>query len=101
MENEIKSEKTSKKINLNLILFIIFVILGLGLVILGFIIDKNERGDLKFGYDPAWYIYLLEISGAVIFLLSFGYLRAYLQEKYNIRKMNVNQMSVISIFGAL
>ena len=101
MENEIKSEKTSKKINLNLILFIIFVILGLGLVILGFIIDKNERGDLKFGYDPAWYIYLLEISGAVIFLLSFGYLRAYLQEKYNIRKMNVKQMSVIAIFGAL
>ena len=101
MENEIKSEKTSKKINLNLILFIIFVILGLGLVILGFIIDKNERGDLKFEYDPAWYIYLLEISGAVIFLLSFGYLRAYLQEKYNIRKMNVKQMSVIAIFGAL
>ena len=101
MENEIKSEKTSKKINLNLILFIVFVVLGLGLVILGFIIDKNERGDLKFGYDPAWYIYLLEISGAVIFLLSFGYLRAYLQEKYNIRKMNVKQMSVIAIFGAL
>lgn len=52
-------------------------------------------------YKPAAYIYILEIVGAAIFLLSFGYLYAFLQIKFNIRKMNVKQMAVIGIFGAL
>ena len=52
-------------------------------------------------YKPAAYIYILEIVGAAIFLLSFGYLYSFLQIKLNLRKMNVKQMAVIGIFGAL
>ncbi len=52
-------------------------------------------------YASAWYIYVLEIMGALIFLLSFGYLYQFLQEKFNLKKMTVKQMSVIAIFSAL
>ena len=52
-------------------------------------------------YSPAFYIYLLEIIGAAIFLLSFGYLYTYLQDKFNLKKMTIKQMSVIAIFSAL
>ena len=60
-----------------------------------------KEKDIMSKYHPAFYIYLLEIIGAAIFLLSFGYLYAFLEAKFNLKKMTIKQMSVIAIFGAL
>ena len=80
MENEKKIKDSSNK-NLYLIAFIIIAILGLALVITGFILDKTGRDAFNAlehakgeKYQTAWYIYLLDISGALVFLLSFSYL---------------------------
>ncbi len=105
MERELKSDST-KNIKKYLIIFIILAVLGLGLIALGFTLDRIgastfvKTEEVK-KYSPAFYIYLLEIGGAIIFLASFGNLYTYLQEKYNLRKMNVKQMAVIAVFGAL
>ena len=96
-----------KKENLlNLVLFIVFIGIGLGLIITGFILDTNARGSFleanpKGHYSPELYIYLLEIGGSLLFIASFGYLYTFLQKKFNFRKMNIKQMAVIGIFGAL
>lgn len=52
-------------------------------------------------YSTHSYIYALEIIGAIIFLLSFGYLYQFLQAKFNLKKMTIKQMAVIAIFGSL
>lgn len=84
-----------------LINFIVIAVIGLAMIITGFIIDKVSRDAFEGSYSPAWYIYVLEIVGASIFLLSFGNLHFYLQSKYNLRKMTIKQMSVIAVFSAL
>ena len=91
-------ENSKKKYLIN---FIIIALVGLAMIITGFIIDKVSRDAFGKGYSAAWYIYVLEIAGAAIFLLSFGNLYFYLQDKYNLRKMNIKQMSVIGVFSAL
>ena len=108
MEKENKSGKTSKNVNKYLILFITIVVIGLGLIITGFVLNSVMKANFvppadtpKAKYQVGWYIYFLEISGAILFLLSFGYLYTFLQEKYNFKNMNVKQMSVIAIFSAL
>lgn len=108
MENSVKSAQTSKKGTLYLVLFIVVVLIGLGLVITGFIINKSMRDSFvppldnpKAKYSPQPYIYVLEIVGAAIFLLSFGYLYSFLQIKFNLKKMNIKQMAVIGVFSAL
>ena len=90
----------------NLILFIAIVAIGLGLILTGFILNivlKNNfvATEAVKKYKPGFYIYLLEIVGALVFLLSFGYLYTYLQEKYNLKKMTIKQMAVIGVFSAL
>ena len=105
MENKLKSDLT-QNIKKNLILFIILCLLGLGLIVTGFVLNivlkqnftPSVEGEK---YSVGWYIYILEIVGAVIFLASFGYLYTYLQDKYNLKRMNIKQMSVIAVFGAL
>ena len=82
-----------KKVIRSLVVFIITITIGLGMVSTGFALDRV--------YGTYWYVYLLEILGAAVFLLSFGNLYYYLQNKYNLRKMNVRQMAVIAIFSAL
>ncbi len=105
MENNLKSDST-KKITKFLIIFIVLAVLGIGLIALGFTLDRIgsanfvKTEEVK-KYSPAFYIYLLEIFGAIIFLASFGNLYTYLQEKYNLKRMNVKQMAVIAIFSAL
>jgi len=184
MESENKSAKTSKNSTIYLILFILIALVGLGLILTGFLVNNNLKDsfvpetiynvsksdsynekskyyviendeyilktpkslglytkddnnnyvlteDEKFvsnyytydsennnyivatpktlelytssqtKYQPAGYIYFLEIFGAALFLLSFGYLYAFLQIKFNLKKMTVKQMSVIAIFSAL
>lgn len=90
-----------KKVIRSLVLFIVMVAIGLSLIITGFIVNYNLRQANPKNYSPAWYIYLLEIGGAAIFFLSFGNLYYYLQHKFHLKKMNVKQMTVIGIFGAL
>ena len=105
MEKEQKSDLT-QNITKNLIIFIILCLSGLGLIITGFVLNivlkqnftPSVEGEK---YSVGFYIYLLEIFGALIFLASFGYLYTYLQEKFNLRKMNVKQMSVIGVLSAL
>ncbi len=104
MENGRENSKKQKF----LLLFIIIALIGLSLIIIGFVTDKISKDNFvapidapKAKYKSAWYIYMLEISGAMIFMLSFGYLYNYLQIKYNLKKMTIKQMSVIAIFGAL
>ncbi len=106
MEKSEKSVQTSKKGTLYLILFIVIVLIGLGLVLTGFILNKSMKDsfvatETVTKYSPGWYIYFLEIAGAVVFLASFGYLYTFLQIKLNLKKMNVKQMTVIAIFSAL
>ncbi len=93
--------KNSKQIYKNLILFIIILVIGLGMIITGFLINYFERKNAEGSYSAAWYIYILEIGGAILFILSFGNLYYFLQNKYNIKKMNIKQMAVIAIFSAL
>ena len=90
----------------NLLLFICFVVLGLGCVLTGFLLDLHLKQTFipteDVGkYVSQYYIYMLEIGGALVFLLSFGYLYSFLQEKFNLKKMNVRQMTVIGVFSAL
>ncbi|MBQ7642252.1 MAG: ECF transporter S component [Acholeplasmatales bacterium] len=100
MESVDKSTKTSKNGTKYLILFIVVALIGLGLVLTGFLVNLSLK-NAKAKYSAEWYIYLLEISGALIFLCSFGYLYTYLQMKLNLKKMSIKQMSVIAIFSAL
>ena len=105
MENKLKSDLT-QNIKKNLFIFLILCLLGLGLIVTGFVLNivlkqnftPSVEGEK---YSVGWYIYILEIVGAVIFLASFGYLYTYLQDRYNLKKMNIKQMSVIAVFGAL
>ena len=95
-----------KKFTSYLVEFIILAVIGIGLVVLGVILDRVAATNFVSTeavpkYSPAWYIYLSEIGGAILFLLSFGLLYYYLQNKYNFKKMTIKQMSVIGIFGAL
>ena len=95
-----------KQVIRSLILFIIMVTIGLSMIITGFVLDSVSRANFVKTeevpkYITAWYVYFLEIAGAVIFLFSFGNLHFYLQSKYNLKKMNVKQMAVIAIFSAL
>ncbi len=107
MENEKKIKDSSKK-NLYLIAFIIIAIIGLGLVLTGFLLDKSAKDAFNavehakgVKYQTAFYIYLLDIFGALIFLLSFSYLYRFLQYKFNLKPMNIRQMTVIGVFSAL
>ena len=105
MENKLKSDLT-QNIKKNLFIFIILCLLGIGLIVTGFVLNivlkqnftPSVEGEK---YSVGWYIYILEIVGAVIFLASFGYLYTYLQDRYNLKKMNIKQMSVIAVFSAL
>ena len=84
-----------KKENLlNLMLFIGTLAFGIGLILTGFLLKLNK-------VDLTAVIYLLEIGGAILFIASFGYLYTYLQNKYNLKKMNIKQMAVIGVFSAL
>ncbi len=101
-------EKKKFGINKYLLAFIIIALVGITLVVLGVVFDRigattftPPAENPKAKYSPAWYIYLLEIFGSIIFLISFGNLYYFLQEKFNLRKMTVKQMSVIAIFSAL
>ena len=89
-----------------LLAFIIIALVGISLVVLGVVLDRVAalsfvKTELTPKYQPAWYIYILEIFGAIIFLISFGNLYFYLQEKFGFRKMTIKQMSVIAVFSAL
>ena len=103
MEN---TEIDSKKIYKNLFIFIGIVVVALSLIILGVVLNYFAKANFVKTeavpkYSPAFYIYLLEIGGAILFMLSFGFLYTFLQEKFHFKKMNIKQMSVIAIFGAL
>ena len=70
-------EKKTLGINKYLLAFIIIALVGISLVILGVVLDRVAatsfvKTEATPKYHPAWYIYLLEIFGAVIFLISFG-----------------------------
>ncbi len=97
-----------KNYNKYLITFIIIALIGIGLVVLGFWLDLHNKATFVANPDAGvtkyvtpWYVYLFEISGGAVFLLSFGNLYYYLQNKYNLKKMTTKQMSVIAVFGAL
>ena len=90
MESVDKSTKTSKNGTKYLILFIVVALIGLGLVLTGFLVNLSLK-NAKAKYSAEWYIYLLEISGALIFLCSFGYLYTYLQMKLNLKKCQLNK----------
>ena len=100
----------NKKLGINkyLLAFIIIALVGITLVVLGVVFDRLQSVNFvapadnpKAKYSPAWYIYILEIFGAIIFLISFGNLYFFLQEKFGFKKMTVKQMSVIAVFSAL
>lgn len=65
------------------------------------VLNLNVKIEKQTKYSAGFYIYLLEIVGALVFLLSFGYLHTFLQKKYNLKKMTIKQMAVIGVFSAL
>ena len=90
----------------DLFIFIAIVVTAITLIVLGFMLDQNGRSTFVKSddipkYSPAWYIYLLEIGGAVLLLSAFGFLYSFLQTNYKIKKLNVKEMTVIGIFGGL
>ena len=90
----------------DLIIFIVICIIAFGLIITGFLLDQSGRRNFVKTEDvpkyiTSWYVYFLEIFGAVMLLSSFGFLRSFLQANYKIKKMNVREMTVIGIFGSL
>lgn len=95
--NEEKSKQTLKALIIGLSLFV----LGIALIVIGVVLNKLQGDAFGKGYKPMWYIYLLEIGGALIFLLSSGGIYTFASEKLNWKKMNLKQMSVIAIFAAL
>ncbi len=96
----------SKEAKKSLLVGSIILVISIGLIVAGFTIDVVSRKtfvktDDVPKYITAWYIYFMEISGAILFLASLGNLYFFFQEKYNWKKMNVRQMSVIAVFSAL
>jgi hypothetical protein len=88
--NEGKSKQTLNALIIGLTIFI----LGLAAISTGFVLNTNTK-------NVEWYIYLLEIGGAALFLASSGNLYYYFAEKFHFRNMNVKQMGVIAVFAAL
>lgn len=88
--NEGKSKQTLTALILGLSMFV----LGLAAIVVGFVLNANQKG-------VEWYIYLLEIGGAALFLASSGNLYYYFAEKFHFKRMNVKQMGVIAVFAAL
>ena len=90
----------------DLILFIVLTFIAIGLIVLGFILDQSGRRSFVKTEDvpkyiTAWYVYVLEISGGLLLLSSFGFLHSFMQEQGKVKKMNIREMTVIGIFGAL
>ena len=92
-----KSKQTLKALIIGLAL----LITGLTLIVLGVVINQNLKSSVGKGYTPEWYIYLLEIGGAALFLASSGNLYYYMSHALNWKKMNIKQMVVIAVFAAL
>lgn len=76
----------------SLILGIILTIISIGLIVSAFIIND---GDAK------WYIYLMYIIGAIVLFVGVCNIYYYLTFKFNIKKLNIKQMCVLSIMSAL
>ena len=90
----------------DLILFIAIAIVAISLIVFGFILDQSGRKNFVGTEDvpkyiTAWYVYVLEIFGGLLLLSSFGFLHSYMQEIGKAKKMNIREMTVIGIFGAL
>lgn len=95
-----KSKQTLKALIVGLVL----LLLGISMIVLGVVLNnhlKTVATDAGEKYSPAWFIYLLEIGGALFFLASFGNLYYYMSYRFNFKKMNVKQMGVIAVFAAL
>ena len=95
-----KSKQTLKALIVGLVL----LLLGISMIVVGVILNnylKTIATDAGEKYSPAWFIYLLEIGGALFFLASFGNLYYYMSHRFNFKKMNVKQMGVIAVFAAL
>ena len=95
-----KSKQTLKALIVGLVL----LLLGISMIVVGVILNnylKTVATDAGEKYSPAWFIYLLEIGGALFFLASFGNLYYYMSHRFNFKKMNVKQMGVIAVFAAL
>lgn len=90
----------------DLILFIVIAVVAISLIVLGFILDQSGRKNFVGTEDvpkyvTSWYVYVLEIFGGVILLSSVGFLHSYMQEIGKVKKLNIREMTVIGIFGAL
>lgn len=95
-----KSKQTLKALIVGLVL----LLLGISMIVIGVVLNnhlKTVATDAGEKYSPAWFIYLLEIGGALFFLASFGNLYYYMSYRFNFKKMNVKQMGVIAVFAAL
>ncbi|MGM9971920.1 MAG: ECF transporter S component [Anaeroplasmataceae bacterium] len=91
-------ETIEKKSTLRVLIgAIIALVLGLGLIITAYVLNFNKA---TFASSPA-YIYAMYIIGAIGLLAGACNLYYYLQNVFNIKKLTVKQMTVISIFAGL
>ena len=66
-----KSKQTLKALIVGLVL----LLLGISMIVIGVVLNnhlKTVATDVGEKYSPVWFIYLLEIGGALFFLASFG-----------------------------
>lgn len=83
-----------KEAKRNLIIGIVLVVVGVLMVTLGLVLNKIQA-------KTSFYIYVLEIVGAIVILASSGFIHSFVAVKYNLKRMNIKQMAVIAIFSAL
>lgn len=87
-----------KRQKLSLILGTVLAVLGVAMIVVAVVVDQILRHS---PYQKSeWYIYVLEILGALITLIAVFNLRYYFAKRYNLKQMNIKQMAVVSIFAA-
>lgn len=84
----------NKNLIKSLIIGIVTLLLGIGMVVAGYVI--NYKSD-----STRWYIYLMFIIGAIILFIGICNLYYVISNKYNLKKLSVKQMCVLSIMASL
>lgn len=83
----------SKNYLKSLIIGLIISIISIGIIVLGYILKENV--------GSRWYVYLIYILGAIMLFVGVCEIYFYLSNKFNIKKLSIKQMCVLSIMAAL
>lgn len=77
----------------SLIVGIIISILAIASIVCGFVLNETNHSG--------WYIYLIYILGAILLFVGLCNIYYFLSNRYNLRKISIKEMCVISIMASL